>query len=104
VLIRSLDDINSSIDNMAPGAPFLTTLASLDIAPDVHAHSIIAVLPRFEPVEVGHDGSVSFESAHLAGVESELVVRSGHSTQRHPGTIAEVRRILHQKLADSAAQ
>ena len=99
VLIRNLDDISSSIDNMTPGTPFLTTLASLQVVPSVHAHSIIAVLPGHEPVETGHDGTVTFESARLAGVTSERVVRSGHSTQRHPGTIAEVRRILLEKLA-----
>jgi pimeloyl-ACP methyl ester carboxylesterase len=99
LLIRNLDDISSSIENMTPGTPFLTTLASLQVVPSVHAHSIIAVLPGHEPVETGHDGSVAFESARLAGVTSEHVVRSGHSTQRHPGTISEVRRILLEKLA-----
>jgi hypothetical protein len=37
---------------------------------------------------------VSYASAHLEGVESELVVRSGHSAQSNPEVIQEVRRIL----------
>jgi hypothetical protein len=37
---------------------------------------------------------VSYQSAHIDGVESELVVRSSHSTQGEPATIEEVRRIL----------
>ena len=41
-----------------------------------------------------NDGVVEYDSAHIDGVESELVVRSGHSTQGKPETIAEVRRIL----------
>ena len=33
-------------------------------------------------------------SAHLDGVESELVVKSGHSSQSNPIVVSEVRRIL----------
>ena len=40
------------------------------------------------------DGVVAYESAHIEGVESELVVRSEHSVQGHPRAIEEVRRIL----------
>ena len=51
------------------------------------------------PGRRGNDGVVQYSSAHLAGVESELVVRSGHSTQSNPQTIEEVRRILLAHLA-----
>jgi len=34
------------------------------------------------------------------GVESELVVRSAHSTQATPATIEEVRRILYLHLQE----
>jgi hypothetical protein len=44
------------------------------------------------------DGVVAYESAHIEGVASELVVRSGHSTQSHPETIEEVRRILREHV------
>jgi len=39
---------------------------------------------------------VRYTSAHIEPVESELVVRSGHSTQSNPHTIEEVRRILYR--------
>jgi hypothetical protein len=39
---------------------------------------------------------VEYKSAHIEGVASELVVRSGHSTQGTPETIEEVRRILYE--------
>ena len=42
----------------------------------------------------GDDGIVKYESAHIEGVESELVVHFGHSVQSHPQAIEEVRRIL----------
>ena len=43
---------------------------------------------------------VTYQSAHLAGAESELVVRSKHSCQSNPHTILEVRRILIEHLAE----
>jgi hypothetical protein len=37
---------------------------------------------------------VRYRSAHIPGVESELIVRSPHSCQGNPHTMAEVLRIL----------
>jgi pimeloyl-ACP methyl ester carboxylesterase len=88
-----LKRVPTSVDNMTPGHPFVVGLASLDVVPDVAAHSIIAVKGD-GPVEEGNDGVVEYKSAHIEGVESELVVRSHHSVQGHPDTIEEVRRIL----------
>ena len=87
--------IPTALDNMDASNPFLKTLASLPIAPGVHVNSIIAVKGT-GPIEDGNDGVVEYKSAHIEGVESELVVRSGHSTQATPETIEEVRRILYE--------
>jgi hypothetical protein len=46
----------------------------------------------------GDDGVVKYSSASLAGVESELVVRSGQSCQGTPATNEDVRRILLEHL------
>jgi hypothetical protein len=75
--------------------PGLKSLAAMPIAPSVHAHSIIPVKGT-GPVQEGNDGVVEYKSAHIDGVESELIVRSGHSTQATPETIEEVRRILYE--------
>ena len=83
----------TSIDNMTPGNPFLHTLSEIPVAPGVAANSIVAVQGDGPP-EQGSDGVVHYESAHLDAVESELVVRSGHSAQSNPAVIQEVRRIL----------
>jgi pimeloyl-ACP methyl ester carboxylesterase len=83
----------TSIDNMTPTNPFIQTLATIPVAPQVAAHSIIAVKGDGPP-ENGNDGVVEYKSAHIEGVESELVVNSGHSAQGNPRTVAEVRRIL----------
>src|SRR5208283_2218981 len=87
--------IPTALDNMDASNPFLKTLAALPIAKGVRAHSIIAVKGT-GPVEEGNDGVVEYKSAHIEGVESELVVRSGHSTQAAAETIEEVRRILYE--------
>jgi pimeloyl-ACP methyl ester carboxylesterase len=87
-----------SIYGMSPGNPFIKALATIPVAPGVHAHSIIPV-ETDGPVELGDDGVVKYESAHIDGVDSELVVHSGHSAQSNPVTIEEVRRILLQQLA-----
>ena len=87
--------IPTALDNMDASNPFLKTLAATPIADGVHVHSIIAVKGT-GPVEDGDDGVVEYKSAHIDGVESELVVHSSHSTQATPETIEEVRRILYE--------
>jgi pimeloyl-ACP methyl ester carboxylesterase len=83
----------TSLDQMNPRNPFLKTLASIPLAPGVAANSVIAVKDS-GPVEEGGDGVVNYTSAHIVGVESELVVQSVHSLQDKPETVEEVRRIL----------
>jgi hypothetical protein len=72
------------------------------VVPSVTAHSIIAV-DDDEPLAESGDGVVKYASAHIEGVESELVVRSPHSgMQAEPATVEEVRRILLEHSATSA--
>lgn len=88
---------------MIPGHPVVEELARIPVAPGVTAHSIVAVKGT-GPVEEGDDGVVTYLSAHLDRVLSEIVVRSSHSTQSHPETIEEVRRILLLHAADYCGQ
>jgi len=92
---RTAIRVPTSIENMDWSSPFLRTLASLPIAEGVQANSIIPVKGDGPP-EKGDDGVVRYTSAHIEPVESELVVRSAHSTQSNPHTIEEVRRILYR--------
>ncbi len=85
----------TALDNMDGSNKFITALSATRIAPGVQVHSIIPVRGD-GPVEEGNDGVVEYKSAHIDGVESELVVHSGHSTQATPQTIEEVRRILYE--------
>jgi pimeloyl-ACP methyl ester carboxylesterase len=93
-----ISQLPTSVDNMSPGHPFLRVLNDIPIDHRITAHSIIAVLGD-GPVRGRTDGVVAYESAHIDGVESEKVVRSGHSTQGHPETVEEVRRILTEHLS-----
>jgi triacylglycerol esterase/lipase EstA (alpha/beta hydrolase family) len=95
--LKTAVEMPTSIDNMKWSNPFLKTLAALPIAPGVHAYSIIPVKGDGPP-ETGNDGVVEYKSAHLDGVDSELIVRDAHSTQATPETIEEVRRILYLHL------
>jgi len=85
--------IPTAITNMNPSNRFIQELASMPIIEGVTAHSIIAVQGDGPPEE-GADGIVMYKSARIDGVASEKVVRSSHSTQGHPETIQEIKRIL----------
>ena len=83
----------SSVDAMTPGSPVITLLGPAPLASGITGHSIIAVKGD-GPFQQDTDGVVAFESAHLDGMASELVVTSGHSVQQTAAAIEEVRRIL----------
>ncbi len=91
--------IPTSLDNMKSSNPFLVRLRGTPLAPGVKAHSIIAIGDA-DPAhpEDADDGVVEYKSAHVDGVESELLLPLGHSCQTDPRTIAEVRRILLEHL------
>jgi pimeloyl-ACP methyl ester carboxylesterase len=83
----------TSLDHMNPHNAFLRALADIPLAPGVVANSIIAVRGA-GPIEKDEDGVVAYRSAHIEGVESELVIQSGHTLQDQPEAVEEVRRIL----------
>ena len=95
--------IPTSVDAMSPEDPLLKAIADTPLAPGVHGHSIIAIKNGKGDPRHGKDGVVAYRSAHLAGMESEFIVRSGHSCQDKPETIEEVRRILLLHLTENGA-
>jgi hypothetical protein len=73
-------------------------------APWTKYHNVVGLLPKsgiwahFSGVG---DGIVSFSSAHLDEVESEMVVQADHvAVHTHPRSILEVRRILLEHLQE----
>ena len=89
--------MRTSIDSMSPESPGLLALADIPLGPGITGHSIIAIDGDETPPE-GDDGVVKYTSAHVDYVESEFIVRSGHSCQGHPLVIEEVRRVLLEHL------
>ena len=89
----------SSISGMSPGNPTIGTVRSIPVAPGIHAHSIIPTL-QDGPLDTRNDGVVEYKSAHIDGVDSEVVIEhQEHSTQSNPLAVHEVRRILLEELA-----
>ena len=99
------------MDLLAPNAPALEVLADRPRPPGVHYHSVIGVAPKCSAVverwlagdsnEPG-DGVVPAASAHLDGVDSELIVPADHfHVHQHPLAVREVRRILLEHAAAS---
>ena len=86
---------------MNPDNRFIRGLSAIPIADGVVAHSIVGVVGDGPPAE-GADGVVKYSSAHIDGVESEKIVRSGHSMPGHPETIQEVKRILQEHAEETA--
>ena len=100
--ISQVGQVESAIGNMSPSSPMLGVLVELPVRPEVTAHSIVSVKGGEEEREGGSDGVVKYESAHIQGVESELIVDSGHSCQSNPRVIEELLRILllHLEVAE----
>ena len=89
---------------MSPGNPGIEAVRKIPVAPGIHAHSIIPTL-QDGPMDVRNDGVVQYKSAHIDGVESELVIEhQGHSTQSNPLAVREVRRILLEQLGQPTKQ
>ncbi|MGF6367447.1 pimeloyl-ACP methyl ester carboxylesterase [Paraburkholderia sp. RAU6.4a] len=64
-----------------------------------HVPSSIEQLRENGPLEDSDDGVVHYRSAHLVGALSEKVIVAGHSVQETPRAILEIRRILHEDIA-----
>jgi hypothetical protein len=82
----------------------LGVLIELPVRPGVTAHSIVSVKGGEEEKEGGSDGVVKYESAHLEGVASELIVDSPHSCQSKPRVIEELLRILLLHLEEESEE
>jgi len=105
-LIRddSLLKIETSIDSLAPSSPFFPVMLSARRAPWVKYHNIIGLVPKqglLGSLMAGSDGVVSYESARMDDVESEVTVAADHTAVHgHPLAVLEVRRILLEHLAE----
>ncbi len=98
-------DTKTSIESLAPDAPFFSAMLQAERGPWTHFHNIMGNAPLESWVlraivdEVPGDGVVSLTSATNPLAESEIEVAEYHSNlHRHPLAILEVRRILLEHL------
>ena len=90
----------TSLDGMSPKNPGLLAMAEIPVVPGDQGALHHSGAGRRRLPRQGRDGVVAYESAHVDYVESEFIVRSYHSCLNQPATIEEVRRILHEHLAE----
>lgn len=96
-----MEDMSTSftgIDGLSPKNKTLLYFADKPIT-TVPFHSIIGN-KREAGVPGGTDGVVAYESAHLDGAQSEIILLSDHSVQQRPLAVREVRRILLEHLRE----
>ena len=91
--------IMNSVDGLATESPLLLAVLKMPYPPGLPFHTIcgnedIAGVPH------GTDGIVPYESSHLNGATSELIVHSNHSATGKPATMAEIRRIMRLHLKE----
>ncbi|SDR50494.1 hypothetical protein SAMN05443245_6680 [Paraburkholderia fungorum] len=101
---RQTFHVPNSIEQLRESDPLIQATAQLPISPEVCFHSIIARRRETGPLEDSDDGVVPYRSAHLADARSEMVIVSGHSVQETPQAIREIRRILHEDIAEVAKE
>lgn len=96
--------VKTSIDSLAPDSPILPVLLESPVGPSTKYHNIVGVVPSqswWHSVSGKSDGIVAYDSAHLEGVASEIVVSADHMhVHRHPASVLEVRRILQEHLLE----
>ena len=99
----ALIQIQTSVDTLDPEYPVFPAMLEADKPAWVKYHNIVGEIPRkgvTSFLEEG-DGVVSYKSAHMEDVESEIVVSADHTTiHMRPRAIVEVRRILLEHLAE----
>jgi pimeloyl-ACP methyl ester carboxylesterase len=100
---RRFRRLPSSIETLEPDSKILEALIQMPADPRVVTfHSIIGSIRPGGPRE-STDGVVPYQSAHIDGVASELVVSSDHSVQMSQDAIREVHRILLEHLGVTPA-
>ncbi len=99
-----LNGAPNSIQALRPTHPILKSLGNLPIDDSIPYHTIMGNRGNQQGGQIS-DGWVTYESAHLEGAESELIVSSRHDAYSHPQAIAEIKRILflHGELNEPPA-
>ncbi|MCE9634239.1 MAG: hypothetical protein K8T90_00915 [Planctomycetes bacterium] len=93
----NLQNFSTAVADMNPESSFIATLGDTLPSITIPMHSVVAI-DGGGGIAEGDDGVVLAKSAHLEEARSEVIVHNDHSCQGHPGTVAEIRRVLHVHL------
>ncbi len=90
--------VPTSVQQLSLDSPAIRLFSSLPLNPAVTYHSIIGNEkgPERQPNHLSSDGVVRYESSHIDGVESELVIKAKHGVHEYPAAIEEIVRILKE--------
>ncbi len=89
-----------SVSSLSPKNPTLAVMASKKVEPP--SHSIIGNRGKPGPLADSSDGVVPYWSSHLDYAKSEVIVPGPHGCYDYPGSITELKRILHLDLKTSS--
>jgi hypothetical protein len=90
----------SSVSGLSSSSPAIQILAKVAVDSDVPFHSIIGNRGLPGPLQESSDGVVPYNSSHLEGAQSELIVPAEHSAHTNPLAIKEIKRILYLHLQE----
>ncbi|MEM7350713.1 MAG: alpha/beta hydrolase [Acidobacteriota bacterium] len=95
----------TSVRALSPQHPVIRALAEIPIEEAIPFHTLLGDRGLVHGHEAaGSDGWVTYDSAHLEGAASELVLPARHDLYEHPLAIAEVKRILKLHLEARAVE
>jgi pimeloyl-ACP methyl ester carboxylesterase len=94
---KNIKRIPTGIDGLRPENPTLKIMAQKPIARHVTYHSIIGN-HEAAGTPSGSDRVVPYESAHIDGAASEVIIKSSHGVHARPQAVREIQRILKEHL------
>ena len=94
----STELLQNGPSDLSKKSAFMQITGKANIDPAFKYHVIMGNNTKFSEYDLINDGVVPYQSAHLAGAESEKIITGGHSIQYTSEAVIELRRILHQHL------
>lgn len=92
--------IQNGPSDLSHNSPFTKLTSPVMPVKGIKFHSIMGNVTESKDPTVMSDGIVPYQSAHLKGAQSEIIIKGGHSIQETPEAVLELRRILRLHLTE----
>ncbi|WP_227430149.1 esterase/lipase family protein [Psychrobacter sp. I-STPA6b] len=101
--LANLEPNQTVVDLSKPVSTEKTATATPEVSIEPADKTVVTMLEVQEPLDDKvsknlSDGIVPYQSAHLAGAETETLITGGHSIQESPQAVLTLRKILHTHL------